>query len=82
MALCGDVHPDHATIARFVTAHAVALRQVFRDVLLIAAQGDLIGAELFALDGCKISSNAAKEHSGSHAELRKKVGKLDTVWLQ
>ena len=77
MALCGDVHPDHATIARFVTAHAAALRQVFRDVLLIAAQGDLIGAELFALDGCKISSNAAKEHSGSHAELRKKVEKLE-----
>ena len=82
MALCGDVHPDHATIARFVTAHAAALPQVFRDVLLIAAQGDLIAAELFALDGRKISSNAAKEHSGSHAELRKKVGKLDTVWLQ
>lgn len=77
MALCGDVQPDHATIARFVTAHAAALRQVFRDVLLIAAQGDLIGAELFALDGCKISSNAAKEHSGSHAELRKKVEKLE-----
>ncbi len=77
MALCGDVHPDHATIARFVTAHAGALRGVFRDVLLIAAQGDLIGAELFALDGCKITSNAAKEHSGTHAELRKKVGKLE-----
>lgn len=77
MALCGDVHPDHATIARFVTAHGAAVRQLFRDVLLIAAQGDLVGAELFALDGCKISSNAAKEHSGSHAELRKKVEKLE-----
>ena len=77
MALCGDVHPDHATSARFVTAHAGALRGVFRDVLLIAAQGDLIGAELFALDGCKITSNAPGEHSGTHAELRKKVEKLE-----
>ena len=42
MALCGDVHPDHATIARFVTAHGAAVRQMFRDVLLIAAQGDLV----------------------------------------
>jgi hypothetical protein len=50
---------------------------VFRDVLLVAAQGDLIGAELFALDGCKISSNAAKEHSGTHAELEKKIEKLE-----
>ncbi len=77
MALSGDVHPDHATVARFLTAHPVAVRRVFRDVLLIAAQGDLIGAEVFALDGCKISSNAAKEHSGTHAELEKKVEKLE-----
>ena len=77
MALCGDVHPDHATIARFITAHASAVRRVFRDVLLVAAQGDLIRAELFALDGCKISSNAAKEHSGTHAELERKIEKLE-----
>ncbi len=38
MALCGDVHPDHATIVRFLTAHPGAVRRVFRDVLLIAAQ--------------------------------------------
>ena len=67
MALRGDVHPDHTTIARFVTAHAGASRQVFRDVLLIAAQGDLIGTELFAPDGCKITSNAAMEHYGVEA---------------
>lgn len=77
MALCGDVHPDHATIARFLSARSAALPKVFRDVLLIAAQGELIGAEMFALDGCKISSNAAKEHSGTQAQLRKKISKLE-----
>ena len=75
MALCGDVHPDHTTIARFITAHSQAIGRVFRDVLLIAAQGDLIGAEVFALDGCKIPSNAAKEHTGTHRELERKIGK-------
>lgn len=78
MALCGDIHPDHATIARFIVAHGAAMREVFRDVLLVAAQGELIGAEVFALDGCKIPSNAAKEHTGTHAELRKKIEKLET----
>jgi len=77
MALSGDVRPDHATIARFVSGRSAAIRTVFRDVLVIAAQGELIGAEVFALDGCKISSNAAKEHSGTHAQLRKKVAKLE-----
>lgn len=44
---------------------------------MIAAQADLIGAEMFALDGCKIDSNAAREHSGTHAELREKMEKLE-----
>ena len=44
---------------------------------MIAAQGELIGAEMFALDGCKIDSNAAKEQSGTHAEMRKKMEKLE-----
>jgi len=50
---------------------------VFRDVLVLAAQNDLIGSEAFALDGCKIPSNAAKEHSGTFAEIRRKVAKLE-----
>jgi transposase len=77
MALCGDVHPDHATIARFLSSRSSAIRDVFRDVLVLAAQNDLIGAEAFALDGCKIPSNAAKEHSGTFAEIRRKVQKLE-----
>ncbi len=77
MALSGDIRPDHATIARFVTGHPAAVRRVFRDVLMIAAQGDLIGGDVFALDGCKISSNAAREHAGTRRELEKKRAKLE-----
>ena len=77
MALSGDIRPDHATIARFVTGHPAAIRHVFRDVLMIAAQGDLIGGEVFALDGCRISSNAAREHAGTQRELKKKMAKLE-----
>ena len=36
-ALSGDIRPDHATIARFVTGHPAAVRRVVRDVLMIAA---------------------------------------------
>ena len=48
-----------------------------RDVLMIAAQGNLIGGDVFALDGCRISSNAAREHSGTRRELKKKMAKLE-----
>jgi hypothetical protein len=32
----------------------------------------LIGKDTFAIDGCKLPSNASKEWSGTHDELRKK----------
>jgi len=46
-------------------------------ILMICAQLDLIGVEEFALDGCKLPSNAAKEHSGTFAEYRKKTATLE-----
>jgi hypothetical protein len=37
----------------------------------------LIGKEMFAIDGCKLPSNASKEWSGTHDELKKKRQKID-----
>jgi len=37
----------------------------------------LIGKEMFAIDGCKLPSNASKEWSGAHGELKKKRQKID-----
>ena len=36
-----------------------------------------IGRKMFAVDGCKISSNCAKEWSGTKTELRKKAEKIE-----
>ena len=48
---------------------------LFQQVLLICDQEGLIGKELFAIDGCKLPSNASKEWSGTHDELKKKKAK-------
>lgn len=37
----------------------------------------LIGKEMFAIDGCKLPSNASKDWSGTKADLAKKKKKLD-----
>ena len=77
MALSGEAKPDHATIASFISAKSENIKEVFVQILMICAQMDLIGVEQFALDGCKLPSNAAKEHSGTFAEYRKKIAKLE-----
>jgi transposase len=77
MALAGEARPDHATLASFVSTKSSAIKEVFVQVLAVCAELGLIGMEQFALDGCKLSSNAAKEHSGTFAEYRKRLTSLE-----
>jgi transposase len=77
MALSGEAKPDHTTIASFVSSKSQHIKKMFVQILMICAQLDLIGVEEFALDGCKLPSNAAKEHSGTFAEYRKKIATLE-----
>jgi transposase len=76
MALSGDSHPHFTTIAWFVRNLREEILSIFCKVLLICSELDLIGGELFAVDGCKISSNASKEWSGTFEELEGKKQKL------
>jgi transposase len=76
MALaCGSV-PHFTTIASFVSGNVNAIEELFNQVLLICHEDGLLGNELFAIDGCKMSSNAAKEWSGTFKELQQKRDKL------
>jgi transposase len=77
MALSGEAKPDHTTIACFVSSKSRQIKDLFVQILMICAQLELIGVEEFALDGCKLPSNAAKEHSGTFAEYRKKITTLE-----
>ncbi len=76
MALSGDSHPHFTTIAWFVRSLREEILSIFCKVLLICSELELIGGELFAVDGCKISSNASKEWSGTFQELEGKKQKL------
>jgi len=53
------------------------IQSVFTDVLSVCYTEGLIGKRMFAVDGCKISSNCSKEWSGTKAELRKKALKIE-----
>lgn len=75
-ALSCDSVPHFTSIANFVSSYPDAIESVFEQVLLVCEQQGLLGNELFAIDGCKISSNAAKEHSGTLSELEQKRDKL------
>src|SRR5688500_13167516 len=74
-ALTADTQPDFTTIADFVATMHQEIAEVFCDVLIYADALGLIGEETFAIDGCKLPSNASKEWSGTHDELKNKQQK-------
>lgn len=77
MAISADSRPHFTTIAEFISGSTDQIAGLFRQVLLICGQMGLIGKELFAVDGCKMPSNASKEWSGTRADLEKKSAKID-----
>ncbi len=77
MALSADTQPHFTTIANFVSTMDEQVVPLFRSVLLICNELDLIGKEMFAIDGCKMPGNASKSWSGTKAELKAKQRKLE-----
>lgn len=77
MAMSGDTQPRFTTIASFVARMPAEITAVFRDVLLVCDEQGLIGKELFAVDGCKLPSNASRTWSGTRADLLKKAEKME-----
>jgi len=69
--------PDHSTIAAFVSSMEGEILPLFRDVLLVCEESGLLGGTFFALDGCKLPSNASKDWSGKISDLVRKKEKME-----
>ena len=77
MAMSCNQRPDHSTIAAFVSSMKEQIKPLFRDILLVCDQEGLLGGSFFAIDGCKMSSNASKEWSGKISDLQKRKEKIE-----
>ena len=77
IAISGDSQPSHTHVAKFVANLGEQIKPLFSQVLLTCDAQGLIGRDLFAIDGVKLPSNASKERSGTHEELRHRAKRLD-----
>ena len=77
IAISGDSQPSHTHIAKFVCSLSAQIKPLFGQVLMTCDAQGLIGREMFAIDGVKLPSNASKERSGTHEELRHRAKRLD-----
>jgi len=76
MALSADIRPHFTTISNFISQMKVQVNDIFSDVLMYCNEVGLIGKSMFAIDGCKLPSNASKEWSGTRKSFRKKKEKM------
>jgi transposase len=72
MALAADSRPHFTTIADFISSRHQECSSLFSMIISVCYTQGLIGKNMFAIDGCKISSNCSKEWSGTKAELLNK----------
>ncbi len=77
MAMSCNQRPDHSTIAPFVSSMKDQILPLFCDILLVCEQENLLGGTFFAIDGCKLASNASKKWSGKIKDLKKKKKKIE-----
>jgi transposase len=77
MAMSCNQRPDHSTIAAFVSCMKDQIMPLFTDILLVCEQEHLLGGTFFAIDGCKLASNASKKWSGKIKDLKKKKDKIE-----
>ena len=50
---------------------------LFLEVLLVCDEEGVIGREMFAIDGCKLPSNASKEWSGTRKDFQRKAERME-----
>lgn len=77
IALACDQQPHFTTLAHFIATLGKEVEAVFRDVLMVCNAQGLIGKAMFAIDGCKLPSNASKEWSGTRADFERKAAKME-----
>jgi transposase len=82
MALSANTEPHFTTIAEFISTSGQEIIHLFLEVLLICDEMGLVGKEMFAVDGCKLPSNASKEWSGTRGELERKKKRMEKAIRQ
>src|SRR5260370_2294188 len=75
--ICGNLHPDHATLARFVARHAAAVRRLLVASLVACARQALVRGGVVAGDGAKVHASASLEANDTAGHLALDIAVLD-----
>ena len=71
--ITGNLVPDHATIARFVERHELALADLFGEVLRLCGEAGLVKPEVIAIDGTRMAGSANSDATRDFEQIAKEI---------
>ena len=77
--ICGGLHPDHATNARFVTRHKEPLKGLLVQSLTLCAAEGLVRVDVTAGDGTKVKANASMAANATLEQLGLGIAELEEL---
>ena len=77
--ICGNQHPDHATVARFAGRHEGELKRLLPASVAACAREGLVSVDVVAGDGTKVKASASMAANATGAELDEQIAALEEV---
>jgi transposase len=77
--ICGNMHPDHATVARFVARHEQAVKGLLVQSLVACARQGLVSVDVVAGDGTKVKANASMAAGATAEQLDLGIAELEAL---
>jgi transposase len=77
--ICGNLHPDHSTVANFIRRHRQAVCALLPESVKACAREGLVCLEVVAGDGTKLKANAAKAANVTSGELAAQIAGLEEL---
>ena len=73
MWLTYNLAPDHGTISGFIKENKAAIKELFKNYVLLLKGLALVGGEIIAIDGTKIRASNAKNKHFNHNKIKIKL---------
>ncbi len=77
--IMGNLHPDHSTIARFVSRHEGPVRGLLVQSLVACAREGLVSVDVVAGDGTKVKANASMAANVTAERLDLDIAELEAL---
>ncbi|HEV3293721.1 MAG TPA: transposase [Streptosporangiaceae bacterium] len=77
--ICGNLHPDHATVHRFVTRHEQPVKGLLVQSLVACARQGLVSVDVVAGDGTKVKASASMAANATAGQLEIEIAELEAL---